>query len=974
MSCLATIINGPYLLAPTITGMTVTWETDCPSSAIIWYGIMGKMDNMLAVECERGTPWKDSPEGICMYRGVLTNLKSDTVYVYKVVLESGEMREGTFKTFSENPEELRIFTLSDSHLFKISQEFTDAVLQSRPDFIIHSGDISLATGHQKDEYSINWFNKGAHFLNEIPVIYAFGNHDISSYYDDYFMGAQKDVYHADKTGHNISFNYGNAHIIFLDSNPWGLFEMNAINSGLPVDEVTNNNIDITLKWLNDDLQAATSQAASWRILVLHHPYTDVFTNKHIVAMAENYNVNLVISGHLHYYIKNVSINSKIGVKAVYISQGSAQDYGTGLESNIENERILPEFPEVIATGLANYGYMTINKNTLIFRSYGFEKGVVGSKLVDEVTLVKEEPRIIIAKVEIKTGRETGIVTIEGIAKNEGRGLAVVNLSILDNGKKIVQNLFGIHGKERVIALNSGESRKFRTEYIIVEPGRHTIQVGNVTDSFDVLPLEPIVFENLRSKVGQGEASNIIMVTAEITNNQAVEALTDVDLYINAKIVLCQKVELRPHEKKSINFTYQVTKGGIYQVCIGNLKCKEVTVEGTLKGTPIIKDLSGNGNHAFLRGAPKLVVDNDDRIAFSLEQDGDYIEIPDNESLHVKDGYTGIVWANLNRLATAEEMGHNPLMLKGISTGWGATYLFRMCVERNGKLKWGTCYGITEYSWQGGKVSVGDWVQYASAFDKKTGGTSYCNEHKVAEVVGIKVDEPLRNWEGLPLFIGYSYIGHIIKEIARPKYFTHLPAQINQVRFYKAKLSQAEIKYIYENSNEIGPGSKELSVWLNFRDIKTTGMHKTEWRRPAAFHPSYTTEKSLWEFQTLSTSATIIGMAYLKATVQVSDDEETVKDSIELEIGNGEQNYDISLLQKAQFVRIVTAFNSSITPDGTYIPELHEYKIKSILGQFLTELTWGTRIDWERGEFEGAIGFEPLNRTRIFDEYTDVIHG
>jgi predicted phosphodiesterase len=973
MSSLATILNGPYLVAPTTAGMTVMWETDFPSGAIVWYGTMGQLDNKLVVECERGTPWKDSPEGICMYRAALTNLKSDTVYAYKVVLESSEIKEGTFKTLSDDPEEIRIFTLSDSHLFKISQEFTNAVLQKRPDFIIHSGDISLATGYQKDEYTTNWFNEGTHFLAEIPVIYAFGNHDISPYYDDFFMRAQKNVYHTDKTGHNVSFNYGNTHIVFLDSNPWGLFEMNAVNSGLPVDEVTSKNIDITLKWLNEDLQSAEAQDATWRILVLHHPYTDDFTNKHIVAIAENYNVNLVIAGHLHYYIKNVSINPQIGEKTVYITQGSAQDHGAKLDCGKEDERILADFPEVTATGQTNYGCITINKDTLVVRNYGFQKGVVGSTLVDEVTLAKEESQITVSDIVIKADGGTGIVKIEGIAKNEGRGLAVATLSILDNGKEFVQNLFGIKGKERVVALNPGEARRIRTEYTVVEPGRHTIRVGNTTQLLDVVPPEPIIFENMRTKVGQGKASNVIFVTVEITNNKDVSTLIDVDLYIDKRIVLTQKMQLQSYEKKSMEFTYQAAKGGTYNVAIGKLESKEVTVEGTIKGTPMIKDLSGNGNHAFLRGTPRLIADNE-RVALSLDNYGDYIEIPDSETLHVKDGYTGIVWANLNRLATEEEMGHNPLMVKGISTGWGATYLLRMCVERNSKIKWGTCYGITEYSWQGGKASVGDWVQYTSTFDKKTGGASYCNKEKVAEITGIPVDEPLRNWEGLPLFVGYSYIGHIIKEIGRPKYFTHLSAQISQVRFYKTKLSQDEIKYIYEHPNKVGSNSKDLAVWLNFQDIETKGMHKTEWRRPAAFQPSYKTEKRLWVFKTLSTDAAIPGMAYLKAIVQVSDDGETVKDSMEIELMNGKQNLDISILSKAQFIRIVTEFISSVTREGTYTPELREYKIGTAFDQIVTDLTWGTRVDWERGEFNGAVGFEPLDRTRVFDEYTDVIHG
>ena len=63
--------------------------------------------------------------------------------------------------------------------------------------------------------------------------------------------------------------------------------MNAVNSGLPVDEVTRNNIDITLNWLIDDLKSPVAQQANWRILVLHHPYTDDFTINILLILGKN---------------------------------------------------------------------------------------------------------------------------------------------------------------------------------------------------------------------------------------------------------------------------------------------------------------------------------------------------------------------------------------------------------------------------------------------------------------------------------------------------------------------------------------------------------------------------------------------------------------------------------------------------------------------------------------------------------------
>ena len=77
---------------------------------------------------------------------------------------------------------------------------------------------------------------------------------------------------------------------------------------------------------------------------------------------------------------------------------------------------------------------------------------------------------------------------------------------------------------------------------------------------------------------------------------------------------------------------------------------------------------------------------------------------------VEDACSGMGGAKVERLAKPSEMGHNPLMVRGKSVGWGATYLMRMVIERAGGLKWGICHDITEYSWQGGHVVNDVWTQ------------------------------------------------------------------------------------------------------------------------------------------------------------------------------------------------------------------------------------------------------------------------
>ncbi|MBU3215097.1 metallophosphoesterase [Clostridium estertheticum] len=967
------MLNGPYLLSPTTNSMTVVWETRTRIKTNVFYGIYGQLDQSIEVCIHKETSCKDNADGNFICMAIINNLDSNTQYSYMIQLESGEKVRGNFKTLNDNPDKIKIFTISDSHLFYTNKQFSNIVMRNKPDFIIHVGDIPFGTGYQREQYENNWFKKIPEVLKTIPFIYIPGNHDDGPFYNDFFTFPQSKIYHCDETGRTFSFDYGKTHFLMIDSNSWGLFEMNAVNSGLLVDVKTKKLIKDTLDWVIDDLKLEQSQSAEWRVMVLHHPYTDEFNNKYIVPIAEKYNVNFVLSGHLHYYIKNISINPKIGAKTVYITQGSAQDGENELNLGESDKRLLAEFPEVIATGKGDYGCINIVKDRFDYQSFGFENDNPQEILVDTVILTNEEPKIIISNVQITTLDNFGHIQITGKTRNVGSGIAAVTVRVNDNEIEHVINLFGNKGEERVIALNCNEEIFFVAIYEAKIPGQHGLRVTNVTKNIIVSEPKQLTFEYMKLKVDNDKNTNLLSASVEITNNLKNDLHVPVEFFIDENIIETKMVSLRGYEKKLIQYYHKFLRGGNYRVKIANLEEKEIKIQSTLRIIPRVKDLSGNGNDALLHGTPRVVKEAD-RVVVKLDQYSDYLEIPDSDSLHVNEGFTGVVWANISRLAKNTEMGHNPLMAKGKSIGWGATYLLRMVVERAGSLKWGTCYDGTEYHWQGGNISLNEWVQYTVSFCKKSGGDSYCNANKVASILGIPMESKLRNWENEPLFIGYSYIGHVITEIGRPKYFTHLPAQISQVRFYRTKLTCDENQFIYENPIEIGPKSDELAVWLDFSNIENKGTHITEWRRPAQFKPSYKTEKKCWNFNQLKITAVVPSPAYLEAIVEISDDGELVKDSKNICIENGTRYVDLLDLQQGQYIRIVTKFTAEVGGKGTFIPELSEYQVTASTENDFTEIIWGTRSDWEKGNLIGAIGFESSDRLKTFDEYTDVIHG
>lgn len=804
------IINGPYLLDPRATQITVAWEAVEPADFKVMASSADGEAHFGDVAYEREEPCQEYPKGACVYTAVIEGLSPATEYAY-TVMGGGEVAAASFQTLAEAPKHLHLLTLSDSHLFHNSSFFKKVAVEEAPEFILHGGDISFGTGYQHDQYQDNWFHKIPDVLARIPAYYIHGNHDDGPYYDAFFTVTQGRTVHTADGGNTFSFDYGPAHFTLVDSNPWGLFEMNAVNSEMPLGRETRKRIDDTLQWIEEDLTSPAAKKAKWRILMMHHPYTDPFNNRYIVPIAERCQAQLVLGGHLHYYIKSVSVDPKVGARTVYVCEGSAQDPEAEYTAAREDKRLLSEFPEITATGRSNYGILDVTEEALDYRLYGFEAD--GSpKLVDTIHLTHDEPDVEFTDIELRRLDNNGNVEVRALAENKGTAMAEAVIHLLDNKCEHAINLFGSEENSQVAVLEPGEKRKLAAVYQAVQPGEHMLRVGEMELKLVVFEPTQLSFAHMRVRAGQGEAADCMIAGIEATNNLDHEIFVSVPLYINQRIAETKSLFFRGHEKRYIEFHYKFQQGGEYQVSIADQLPKEVLIEGGIRIIPRILDKSGHGHTALLHGSPK-VREVDGHMEVALEQYGDYIEIPASRDLRAPQGFTGMVWADIDRLARPSEMGHNPLMVRGKSVGWGATYCLRMVVERVGGLKWGICHDITEYSWQGGEAKIGEWAQYTMTFDKKAGGDSYCDGTPLAHVAGISDDSEIRQWDDQPIFVGYSYIGHVIPEIGRPKYFTHLPGRISQVRFYKKGLTAEENREIYEHPEAEGPERDDLAVWL-----------------------------------------------------------------------------------------------------------------------------------------------------------------
>ena len=974
----AELINGPYLLAPTPTGMTVSFETRAAIPAKLIYSANGGPAATIEVACERGAPWKGNPQGDCLYRAALSELRPATRYDYTVVLASGEKHTGTFRTLREGSNELHLYTISDSHGFKGSPLLAEAVLRDRPDFILHTGDLPAGTGFQKDKYQESWFGPGAEFLRHIPVVYINGNHDAGPHFEHYFMKAQRQAYRASPNGMNFAFEAGPAHIAMVNSNAWGLSEMNADLSDLPVDPKALTEIQGTLTWLQDDLRSTPASAATWRIVGMHHPYTEQFSNKRVTSILENNDVNLMLGGHLHAYQKSISMDPARAARTLFITQGTAEGAHGEMNYGTPDERIFPELPEVLAFGRTIFGKIDITGDEMRYSVHGQPKGENAVRLLDETVLTRDAPRLALNKVTLTPVKGSpGTIVFEGEVRNDGRGFAGVVIPLQDNGHAVPLNLFGTPGKERVVGLAPGETKRVRKTITLASQGKHELSIGSTRTTVQVpTPTAKTLLSGLTIRVGQGEDSNQAIIQVEVSNPHAKAVEDRLELRIDGRVVATQPVSLRANEMSTRQLTHRFPFGGQYAIRVGDLPAKTIVIEGTLKGTPLVTDRSGHGNHAILRGNPKVTRQDDGTVSVDLAGSlGDYIEIPDHPSLRVKDGVSGLVWANLNRLPIAGEADRNPIMVKGPSIGWGANYLVRMLVKRSGgTFSAGICYDTSEHYWESsGKAPLAQWAQYAMAFDARRGGASYVDARKVGEIAPLDDYTEFRNWEGHPIFIGYSRLGNIVKELKRPRNFAHFVGQVSQVRFYTTGLSSEEIQAIKDQPGAVGPHADKLAAWLDFSDIRTAGRHETPWQRPAHFQPAYRADKQLWSYRTLQAKTRMPPGTSLTATIEVSDDRTTVKGAKQVQLRDGEQRIDLADLPPGQYLRIVSRFDSVVGPDGIVVPELHHYQVRARFGDKLADLTWGTRADWEKGSFEGALGFEPPDRLVTIDGGPAVRH-
>src|SRR5690625_4108488 len=144
------IMQDPYLVDPSETGMTVAWKTDTPAHSKVVFGKEGEELNHTAESQEHGLLKVGT-----MHTVRIKDLEPGTTYQYKVMSrrvvqlkpywpEMGEWVESEvykFTTFDKNKSEFTFSAITDIH--ESNQRintFIDLIEWNKTDFLVHTGD------------------------------------------------------------------------------------------------------------------------------------------------------------------------------------------------------------------------------------------------------------------------------------------------------------------------------------------------------------------------------------------------------------------------------------------------------------------------------------------------------------------------------------------------------------------------------------------------------------------------------------------------------------------------------------------------------------------------------------------------------------------------------------------------------------------------------------------------------------------
>ena len=287
------------------------------------------------------------------YTAQINGLAAGTSYEYKVGSKTQNIWSKTyqFKTEEEQTNNFSFIWFGDTHKDPKWAENLQKANLRHPEISFYSiaGDI-VTTGLYRNEWDEFFEYENEVFSNK-PLMLVPGNHDRQDglgawmYYDFFSLpeNGPKDV-HPEST---YAFEYGNALFLMIDS--------------------THPN-EAQTEWIENQLK---NSKATWKFAMFHfppynfeEPYLDI--QEAWCGLFDTYHVDMVMSGHIHYYMRSKPINQ--GKVVDDFSQGTVYAVSIGTHGNHDDIEQEPYAEKRFKDGRF-YQHMTITNNVLQYNTY-----------------------------------------------------------------------------------------------------------------------------------------------------------------------------------------------------------------------------------------------------------------------------------------------------------------------------------------------------------------------------------------------------------------------------------------------------------------------------------------------------------------------------------------------------------------------------------------------------------------------------
>ncbi|MDI6791398.1 MAG: S8 family serine peptidase [bacterium] len=304
------IVRGPYLSSVTTNSIIINWGTNVSGDSRVDFGLTSAYDQS-----------EYSSTQTTSHSLTLTGLETSTTYHYQATSQNGttvSSQDRAFRTAPYSHEPLTFAAFGDTRTgHDAHQTLVNAIHSWGPDLVTNTGDLVNNGWHTSDWET--FFEINRELMKEIPYYASIGNHE---YYYETTCPLYFEYFAFPGNERWFSFDYGNSHFIFLDTNRVEWYETGT--------EQYN--------WLANDLAAHTN--AEFTFVFFHQP--PYSSSRHCVydgyaptmraalcPLFEDYGVDIVFNGHDHNYERSL-VN---GVNYIVTGGGGGPLYGKEVDND-----------------------------------------------------------------------------------------------------------------------------------------------------------------------------------------------------------------------------------------------------------------------------------------------------------------------------------------------------------------------------------------------------------------------------------------------------------------------------------------------------------------------------------------------------------------------------------------------------------------------------------------------------------------